>query len=294
MTCQQIIVTENTWFQLRSEVLVQRYYDIIARNNKARGKKGNNGPVQTVLMASEAGTPNHHLLIGPSEYIRAVYRYAIQNNFTVEQVYVAQQESNGEPLTFKHPDNIEEVLPIGIGLDTTHELLADIKTLQASAPGSSGRKSSADYASSAPPFWTVAGFKSSDLPNSTWAETTVLASPASDNTVPAAIEFDPSLTQPDIQGAWFSLWYHSHSRRLLDFSARRAAVPLAVVVDASAKPRVEVRLWNPEVPVAGKRALGVWHTKDHQLHGWADICGGGDEARQIFGDEGGAWVEEEF
>jgi hypothetical protein len=289
ITRKQIVVTENTWFQLRSEVLIQRYYDITTRNNKALGKKGNNGPVQTVLMATQAGAANHHLIIGPSTHLRNVYKYAVQNNFKLEQVYDAQKEAAPLP-EGAAPDTID-TSTIGIGLDTQNELLADITTLSATQPA--GRKKP-DFATSAPPFWTVAGFKASGLPNSTWAETTLLASSSDSGIVPAVIEFDPSLTQPDIQGAWFSLWYHEHSRSLLDYSSRRAAVPLAIVVDASSKPRVEVRYWNPEVPFAGQKQLGVWHTKDHQLHGWKDICGGSDEARNIFGDDGGAWEEAEF
>jgi hypothetical protein len=282
-------VTENTWFQLRSEVLVQRYYDITTRNNKERGKNGNKGPVQTVLMASQAGKPNHHLLVGPSLYLRDVYKYAVQNNFKVEQVYSAQTEPTSLP------DGAAEgtiaINQIGLGLDVQNELLADVQTLSATVPTGRGTP---DYATSIPPFWTVAGFASTGLPNSTWSETTILASTSDTSIVPAAIEFDPSLTQPDIQGSWFSLWYHEHSRRLLDFSSKRAAEPLAIVVDGSSKPRVEVRLWNSEVPFKGKKQLGVWHTKDRQLHVWKDICGGYDEAKQIFGDEGGAWEEEEF
>jgi hypothetical protein len=274
------VVTKNSWFQLRSEVLVQRYYDIITRNNKAKNRKG---PVQTVLMASKQGAPNWHLAMGPSIHLQNVYKYAIQNNFKLEQVYSAQFDEN-KPTDL--PEDVVDISTVGIGLDTQNELLADITTLHAIKP-----EKKPDFITSEPPFWTVAGFEHSGMPNSTWSQIETLATDDAAHTVPAVIQYDPSLTVPDIQKAWSTLWYHEHSRKLLDFASRKAALPLAVVVDASSKPRIEWRYWNPEVPFRGQKLLGVLHTKDHQLHPWTDICGGADEARAIFGDEEGAWKE---
>lgn len=267
----------------------------MTKANKAIGKGKLSGPYQSVLLAKQDESPDAHLIMGPASEMRRVYAYASENNFDIAQAYANQKsEHAGRPsrLARRQEDSDQtgandsgaRAADLGLGLDEEHLLLANIKDLHTFRAGDK-----VDFASSAPPFWTPAGYEPAGLPNSTWSQIDLLSTEDNRHTVPALVEYDTALSEADLTGAWATLWYHAQARKLLSFSAQAPATPLAIVIDAQRETKIERRYWSTIVPARGEKEIGFKRTGDNELHKWSQNCGGDSEAQRIFGDGQGKW-----
>lgn len=274
--------------QLRSEVLLQRFFDITKDLNKQISKKGSSAWVK-ILAAEYHDRIDKHLVMGPAKHLRSVFDYAAESKLSLDAVYGSQlAASHRRGLSRRQEDEKRpQISPadLGIGLDSEHLLLANLPELHGAMPSKK-----TDLVYSEPPFWNVAGFVLSD---STWTELSLLSTDDSKHTVPALVRYDPKSGKDELESYWASLWYHSQARNLLSLAVHRPHNPLAVIVDTSNKQKIERRFWNPLMPYQGSVQLGVKSTGDPDLHAWGEICGGDSEAREIFGDDQGKWQDTE-
>ncbi|KJX98561.1 hypothetical protein TI39_contig405g00006 [Zymoseptoria brevis] len=271
----------GVYFQLRPQVLLQRYYRILMEADesaratrmedvKNRVRHSIVFPAATCRLVSDgevrarcdatadrkSTSLGEGYMIGPVKDIRQLLTRtsvalkqdpsaSVHNIFTTlytRQLLHRQTSVDQSWFTFNQDPEL------GITLDTTSLLSTSIDPSNNSSSWKSLSTLPPEISESTPPYWTVFGSEPSLPHTATWSDV-LLFHPSSQISLAPAMLFHPPSTTPAVQRTqtWKSLFYHPHARTLYTAAQHLPSTIVASISIFSSDGRTrlgERRFWN--------------------------------------------------
>ena len=277
----------GTLLQLRPDVLLQRYFRLLAeadRQVKSVDGRGhsvivsahsvcgnhNEDTVCSGISVPSPGHTGHGVMIGPARDVR-------------DMLLAALSREDQEPL-LAHVFEEQELRRqwFGIWPDYASDLSSPIATNDTWAVS---KDIPVEMYDSTLPYWTVSGAEESLPHGSAWGDVQLFTTRATSST-PALLYHSSSEDESMKKQSWSRLWMQPHARAL--YTAAQL-LPMAAVASVTNADGVEQVFWNRESKSDKAGAYLARANGKHEWLRWDAMCSTEALWKEIFQDDMGPW-----